>query len=558
MNTGYKLRLADGSEIGPIELEEVRTWYRRRLVTEASLVLKPGGSRWVPLREVIRIDDLRKRSSAVGPSDELMAAARAAASPRTAYAPPRGAAARVTVETQPWRTILVGAILLLAAAGSALWVFAPERWIPTLDETPWREIALGEAALGLLLIRGWELARRIVRLILVFVAAGLALIAGVLVAQHLPREALLTVASAFVFLLGLVLCLARSWLTPWRLALSVLIALAGAAGVARFGYVGQSAEAGRIREWALASRRFHDDAKGVTLDLPSPWVGLKTEQRIVPAGPGTWLVAAQPRLGGTAILAYETPALAPSNEEFLSRVLARRNLPAPTEVGRTDVALGAVGGRQAASRWEKDGARFLDVTVVARNGLTYWSLVGWVQDDGSSRPARELQALVAGLSLDGRMAAALAQAVRAATDEVPALTPAAAELVMGGAASGLLDPPAVFRRGLELANRGLGALAPAEARELDALDATACAALSRGERDRLSAYRARVRASRGGGADEDRAMAGLMKRAVLSLPSAEHLARLQGLYEKAIRAGARDEAERGPSPAETRTARAGR
>jgi hypothetical protein len=552
MSTGYKLRLADGSEIGPIDLEEVKTWYRRRLVTETSLVLKPGGSRWVPLREAIRLDQLREGRSAVGPSNELRAAARAAASPRTAFAPPRGGPARVEVERQPWRTILVGAMLLLAAAGSAFWVFAPERWIPALDETPWREIALGEAALGLLLIRGWEPARKVVRLLLVLGAAGLALVAGIVVAQHLPREALLAVSSAFVFLLGLVLCLSPAWLTPWRLAPWVLVAVIGAAGVVRFGLVGEGSEAGRIREWALNSRRFHDEATGVVLELPASWVALKTEQRLVPAGPGTWLVAAQPRLGGRAVLTHETPALAPTNDEFLARTLARRGLPARTDLGRSDVVLGAVGGRQATSRWEKDGARFLDVTVVARNGLTYWSLAAWVPDDGSARPARELQALVAGLSLDGRMTAGLAAAVRAVTDAVPALTPAAAELLMSGAASALVDPDAAFRRGLELANRGLGALSTAEARELEALDATACAGLSRGDRDRLTAYRSRVRAGRGGGVEEDRAMSGLMKRAVLSLPSAEHLARLQGLYEKAIRAGARDEAERGPAPVEGR------
>jgi hypothetical protein len=320
--------------------------------------------------------------------------------------------------------------------------------------------------------------------------------------------------------------------------------------VAHFGLVGEGPDAGRIREWALGSRRFHDEATGVAVELPSSWVGLKTEQRLVPAQPGTWLVAAEPRLGGRAVLAHETPGLAPTDDEFLTQALARRGLPARVDVGRSDVVLGAVAGRQATSRWEKDGARYLDVTVVARNGLTYWSLAGWVPDDGSARPARELQALVAGFSLDGRRAAGLAAAVRAVTDEVPALTAAAAEVLMTGAAVGFLDPPSAFRRGVELSSRGLGALSPTEARELEALDATACAALPKGDRDRLTGYRSRVRAGRGAAADEDRAMAGLMKRAVLSLPSAEHLARLQGLYEKAIRAGARDEGERGPAPVE--------
>ena len=542
MSAGYKLRLPDGSEIGPMDLEEVKTWYRRRLVGEGGLVLRPGGTRWVPLRQVIPLDELRKASSPVGPSEQLWAAARAAAAPRSAAGPRREARAG-PVEAQTWRTILTGALALLAAAGSAFWALAPDRWTPALDETPWREIALGEAALGLLLIRGWEPARKIARFVLLLAAAALPPVAGILVAQHAPRPGLFVVASAFVFLLGLVAMLVGGWLTPWHVALRLLIVLVGAAGVLRFGLVAEPPGAGPIREWALTPRRFQDSAKGIGLDLPRSWVALKPEQKLVPAGPGTWLVLAQPRLDGRAILGFDTPHATLATDEFLGRALALRNLPARTELGRSDVLLGALRGRQVTSRWEKEGARFLDVTVAAKDGGTYWSLAAWVPDDGSTRPERELQALVAGLDLDGRTASRLAAAVQAATDDVPLLSPSAAEVVMAGAESSVLDPPAAFRRTLELASGGLATLSAAETRELEVLEAAAWAALSKPERDRLLAYRSRVRVKQAGSSEEDLVMAGLMKRAVLSLPSADRLARLQALYEKAIRAAAE-----GPRP----------
>ena len=200
--------------------------------------------------------------------------------------------------------------------------------------------------------------------------------------------------------------------------------------------------------------------------------------------------------------------------------------------------MGSLEGRQATSRWEKDGQPFLDVMVVAKDGRTYWSLAGWIQDDASTRPARELEALVSGLKIEGRQAARLAEAVRNATDEVPLLTPASAEMVMAGAPDPTLDPPATFRRALEIESRGVGSLEAGDVKELEGLEAAAYAALSRAERKTLTAYRARVGAGQPAKGDEDRAMAALVRRAILSLPSAAQLGRLQALYEKAIRAGA--------------------
>jgi hypothetical protein len=542
MSQGYKLRLPDGSEIGPLSLDEVKSWYLRKLVGPDGRVLKPGGKRWVPLREVIRVEGRGSPVSAMGPSDALLAAARAASEPRKGRPRVRGMvdrnASAPIIERQTWRTVVGGALLLAAAGLSAFWAFFPDRWNPALEGAPWRQIALSLLALGLLLVRGWELGRKIARVLLTAAAAALTVVAGILLAQHAPREGFFVVAAAFAFLVGLVGWLAASWLVPWEIAALGLVLVAGGAGIVEFGLVHEGPEARQIRAWAVANRRFDDPERGVVFVPPPSWVALGADQTLVSPPPGTWIVLAEPQRGGRAIVASETPHRVIPVEQFLSQALAARGLPARTEVARVDVLVGALRARQATSRWVRDGQPFLDVTVVAKDGPTYWSLTGWIRDDGSTRPGRELEALVSGLKIEGRMAAQLASAVQAATDAMPLLTPAAAEMAMAGTSAPVLDPPATFHRALELAGRGAGSLNAGELQELGGLEATAYGALSKVERKRLAAYQARTRDGQAGAEDEDRAMAALAKRAVLSLPSAVQLGRLQTLYEKAIRAGA--------------------
>ena len=49
MASGYKVRLGDGSEIGPMDLEALKTWYTQGLIGRDSPVLKPGSQRWSTL-----------------------------------------------------------------------------------------------------------------------------------------------------------------------------------------------------------------------------------------------------------------------------------------------------------------------------------------------------------------------------------------------------------------------------------------------------------------------------------------------------------------------------
>ncbi|HEY2944425.1 MAG TPA: hypothetical protein VGN09_18475 [Vicinamibacteria bacterium] len=132
--------------------------------------------------------------------------------------------------------------------------------------------------------------------------------------------------------------------------------------------------------------------------------------------------------------------------------------------------------------------------------------------------------------------ASVALAVRAATQEVPLLTPQAAELLMSKSAAQVLDPPEAFRRAYGLVGRGLYALSRPESREMGELHTALYASLPPAQRDRLGDYIDRARSRYATTPDEDRQMSQLMKSAVLSLP-ADKRARLQALFEKALTAG---------------------
>ena len=130
----------------------------------------------------------------------------------------------------------------------------------------------------------------------------------------------------------------------------------------------------------------------------------------------------------------------------------------------------------------------------------------------------------------------IALAVRAATQEIPLLSPQAAELMMSRSAAHVLDPPEVFRRAYGLVGHGLYALSKSESKEMGDLHTALYASLPPAQRERLGDYIDRARNRYATTPEEDHQMSQLMKSAVLSLP-ADRRARLQGLFEKALTAG---------------------
>lgn len=118
MPSGYKVRLADGSEIGPLDLAAVKEWRLKGLIEGSSPVLPPGAKRWSTVAQVIggqsqsssarttvRTAPVARRTSVTAP-----AAARSAVRPRPAVA--RG--------SSRWLFLtLVGIAIALAGAAAA-------------------------------------------------------------------------------------------------------------------------------------------------------------------------------------------------------------------------------------------------------------------------------------------------------------------------------------------------------------------------------------------------------------------------------------------------------
>ena len=151
--SGYKVRLADGSEIGSMDLQAVRNWYAQGLLDTTSPVLKPGAKNWTPLAEAIDLVDLR--------------------------APRRGGGRRARDArhggpvSYVWPMRVAAVLALAAAAGAAFLWWSPRRFTPAIDPVPWREMGLGLFATSLLLARGWGFGRRLAQLVLLLATAAL-------------------------------------------------------------------------------------------------------------------------------------------------------------------------------------------------------------------------------------------------------------------------------------------------------------------------------------------------------------------------------------------------
>jgi len=168
MPKSYKIRLADGSEIGPMDLQAVRDWHRQGFIDARSGVLRPGSKRWTTLDQVLEPQAFAKPGRA-------KAASARGDGPKPAAGPSRQAT-RGGPEAEPvwsrlgsalpWRPLAFG--LLGAVALCVGGYFAYERFLAeTPAERRVREASTGERrfsdeSLGyrLDLPRGWLVLRR--------------------------------------------------------------------------------------------------------------------------------------------------------------------------------------------------------------------------------------------------------------------------------------------------------------------------------------------------------------------------------------------------------------
>ncbi len=524
---GYKVRLDDGSEID-LDLQAVKDWRTQGLLKRDSPVLKPGSKRWLPLHEALELQDLRSASQ------------KRVAAQKRGEPVPEPKRPRATLQRQTWRTVLAGALLITAAAGAGFFWRRPERWLPALDRAPWLEIAVSLLVAGLLLVRGWEWGRRIVQILAVPAAFVMFPLAGLLIVEGVRGRALVVLAAAWLMLSGFIALLSGAWLSARQVAGSLLIVLAGAAGVGYLGLVEESDEQRRVREFVASERSLTDAELGFSLDAREPWRLLRAGQTAASAPPEARAVLARPRHGGFAyLLAESAPRGVVTVDDYLDRALLARakEQPGVGGVDRHDVTIGGIQGRGVTSFVDAGGVRVRNVTAAWRNGWTYYALVSWFPDDGSPGPRRDLEALQSSFRFTETVARLIEQSVDSLSREVPLLSRASAETLVRASTAQSLAPEQAFRRGLQLAAAGLPVLPASESQEIGALADAAYASLSSRDRTRLAGYLERVRGDGPTLPQEDREMAALMKRALLQL-NAARLARIQELYGKAIAAGA--------------------
>lgn len=517
-----KVRLDDGSEVGPMDLEMVHTWFQHGLITRDSLVQRRESTRWVRLSEAVDLS--RWRSS--GPT-----AGRQRPAGRSAVA------ARMDVaegDGPRWSLFVASGLFALLAAAAFVVAFRPSLVRPELDDAPWLQIGLVSLVLGLALARGWQIGRRVVRVVCLLAVAAAFPVGGVLLARGMRAEALLALASAVVLALGFVLLLAPRW-SALTASAALLVVVLGAAGTVRFA----RAEAGtglEVGAWAVDERRIIDPEIGLDLALPAGWVALKPGNPLVPNVSEARVTLAQARVSGFAfLLAEPAPPGVLALEHYLDEVIARRRAGATAleEEWRRDGRLGALGSRRAAIRRAAREGRFAERVVVARDADRYLALVTWVPEEGGGRALEEADALEEATTFSAVRSRTRGEAVQTAALELPHLSPEVVERLVE--ADGPTPAGALFRRAAAASFRGTAALGPAAAQELRALTTASLASLPYNQRAPLADYFRRVAAGQPTPADEDERMCLLAKTATLRLSAAQR-ARLQQLHGLAIRA----------------------
>jgi hypothetical protein len=528
MASGYKVRIADGSEIGPMDLEAVKSWYAQGLLGKDSGVLKPGSSRWSTLGQVL---DLKGSVKPAGrPSVNGAGGARGRSSS------PRDRTLDIP-EPSRWRTPAAGALLLALSAVLGYFAFRPQHVRIEIQDAPWTEIALLFAALGLALVAGWEAGRKVVRIAACVLAFLMFPVAGILIAQGVRGTALFAVLGAWICLSGFVALLAGESISWARVSLALLPVLAGGVAFVSFAYSPETPARRQLRESTSPDRRFADESLGVSLEVPRGWVVLQNGNPLVTAPPEARVTVAHPRSSGFGFLTAESsPVGVVSVDQYLDRVWAARQRERPSlkQTGRAELTVGNQPAKRLTGSFDADGARFDEAVTVWRDGWVYFSLVGWMPE-GTPRAARDLEALVQGVTTQGDFAVRLQTALVNVTMDVPQLNPVAAEMLMGSSEAKVLEPDQAFRRSIEALSRALPSLSKKDSQDLGQITTATYAALLPRDRSALLAYVGRVRDRQPTTSAQDKEASRIMKMAVLRLSPARR-ARLQEIYQLAIQA----------------------
>ena len=217
----YKVRLEDGSEMGPLDPEMLRSWYQQGLINRESKVRLAGGKSWSRLIDVVDISSWGAAGGTKG---------RGEAEAEDEYE-------ELSDDPQRWRIFMASVLFFLVAAGAGYFALYPDRWLPALKEAPWREIALGHLALGLLLVSGSDSMRKVVRVLVFLLTFSLFAVAAPVLLQGFVWRPLAILVAAWVMGSGLFFFLAGRPLRWSSIAMCLFWILAGAAGVGALGFV---------------------------------------------------------------------------------------------------------------------------------------------------------------------------------------------------------------------------------------------------------------------------------------------------------------------------------
>jgi hypothetical protein len=216
-------------------------------------------------------------------------------------------------------------------------------------------------------------------------------------------------------------------------------------------------------------------------------------------------------------------------------VLRLADIPEPAEEGdvyETERRL------RAAWRWTK--------RIVVTSGLLVGGLVAVLRFE-TWVPRAEQFGRAVFTEIDRiRQARHDAEALQAATEQLPHLSPETIRLLMAHSPAGILDPPEMFRVASDAADRGASVLTPAEVQQLKELRGELLKTLRPSERERIREYDA-ARVRRLVFPFEGRDVLGLVGRGAYALPQ-ESRERLQELFAKAIAAGLLVSPEAPPGP----------
>lgn len=217
MSDEYKVKISDGSVVGPLDEEMLQTWYEQGLLTRESAVLPMRTQRWTRLREVLNVG-----TPARGRSKKERAAraqARAAAGP-----PPPWAGGRM----------LAGAFLVAGAAAAVGGWLIPNAFRADLGTVPWRELGYGQLLLGLTALHHANWSRLFARVGVCLAGLAVFPVIGLLIARGVRPDALLVPASAWLMTSGLFFMLSPI-LPTRRIVGSIAALLVGIYGVVHFG-----------------------------------------------------------------------------------------------------------------------------------------------------------------------------------------------------------------------------------------------------------------------------------------------------------------------------------